>query len=91
MIDCFQCVVLNDCQSSFSILIHDIPQESALGPLLFLFCINDLTDVLNNYNFTLFVENITILFYDKNANIIIYNNNNTVTFVCINCYIYIYI
>ena len=40
------------------------PTEFHLGPLLFLFYINDLTNVSSKLPFTLFADNTTILFAD---------------------------
>lgn len=46
---------------------NDVPQESVLGPLLFLIYINDLRPAIN-YPMVLFADDSTVIFSNRHSN-----------------------
>lgn len=65
-------------QSDYKQIKNGVPQGSILGPLLFLLYINDLPDVTKNDCF-LFADDCTILFKNKNIDILKSDIHNTLT------------
>ena len=61
-----QCVRINGVLSSSHVIELGVPQGSVMGPLLFILYINDLTNLSNNFNTTLFADDATFSFSGKN-------------------------
>jgi hypothetical protein len=51
---------------SKEMITHGVPQESVLGPLLFLLYVNDIQNCSNKLNFYLFADDTNMLYSDKN-------------------------
>ena len=61
----FQCVHVNDTNSSYSEIHCGVPQGSILGPILFILYINDLSNSSKLSNFILFADDTNIFLKDK--------------------------
>ena len=70
-----QYVVFNSTQYKILDLTCGVPQGSILGPLLFLIYINDIIYASNNPSYTLFADDTTLLFVNKDPNILLHNIN----------------
>ena len=65
-----QCVVLNNIQSSWSIVTSGVPQGSVLGPLLFTIFVNDIPHIVRN-DIYLFADDIICTLYRHFVSIVI--------------------
>ena len=63
-----QYVAFNDCTSDPQNIICGVPKGSILGPLLFIFYVNDITYTSNILDFILFADDTTILYSHKDIN-----------------------
>ena len=61
-----QCVVLNNIQSSWSIVTSGVPQGSVLGPLLFTVFVNDIPHIVRS-DVYLFADDIKLSRTIKNS------------------------
>ena len=61
-----QCVVLNNIQSSWSIVTSGVPQGSVLGPLLFTIFVNDIPHIVRS-DIYLFADDIKLSRTIKNS------------------------
>ena len=61
-----QYVNVNSNRSGLQHIICGVPQGSILGPLLFIICINDITNTSDVLDFILFADDTTILYSHKN-------------------------
>ena len=66
--DRLQYTNVNNCNSSLAHVTHGVPQGSILGPLLFLLFINDLPNVNNFFEPTLFADDSTLTCAFDNSN-----------------------
>lgn len=73
-----QIVQLNNIKSESKIINCGVPQGSVLGPLLFLLYINDLAFVDIKGQFTMFADDTTILWNNKNKNFLYDSINNDI-------------
>lgn len=62
-----QCVRFNGQESEFRAITSGVPQGSVLGPLLFLLYINDLSTIDISGKFTMFADDTTILWHDRDV------------------------
>ena len=69
--DRYQTVKVNKCFSAPKRVTIGIPQGSILGPLLFLIYINDLPNVSDRFQATLFADDTTLIFKGHDYNILI--------------------
>ena len=60
-----QYVYNNNCKSDQRDIVCGVPQESILGPLLFILYVNDITYTSNALDFILFTDDTTILYSHK--------------------------
>ena len=63
-----QYVSYNNCKSSLKDIVCGVPQDSILGPLLFILYVNGITFTSDVLDFVLFADDTTILFSHKNIN-----------------------
>ena len=60
-----QCTVINNVKSSFIEITHGVPQGSVLGPLFFLFFINDFPKCSDLFKLTIFADDTNALISDN--------------------------
>ena len=71
-----QCYVeVEGIRSDISFVNVGVPQGSILGPILFLFFINDVSNISNKFSTTLFADDTTVSLYDSTYDSLVTNVN----------------
>ena len=78
----YQYVSYNNSNSKILPIKYGVPQGSVLGPVLFLMNINDLPNITNKFNFTLFADDTTLTFKSHNLYYLENEINSTLVLIC---------
>ena len=78
----YQYVSYNNTNSKILPIKCGVPQGSVLGPVLFLMYINDLPNLTNKCNFTLFADDTTLTFKSHNLYALENEINSTLVLIC---------
>ena len=78
----YQYVSYNNTNSKILPIKCGVPQGSVLGPVLFLMYINDLPNITNKCNFTLFADDTTLTFKSHKLNDLEKEINSTLVLIC---------
>ena len=70
-----QCVYIDDCMSEFKLVSCEVLQGSTLGPLLFLFYINDIVRSSNLLKFIMFADDTNLVISNIDLKTFISNVN----------------
>jgi exonuclease III len=76
-----QCVSCNGAISDFRVVRYGVPQDSNLGPLLFLLYINDLPNISPALSFILFADDTNVFYSHKSYQTLIQTVNNELVFI----------
>ena len=78
----YQYVSYNNTNSKILPIKCGVPEGSVLGPVLFLMYINDLPNITNKRNFTLFADDTALTFKSHNLYDLKNEINSTLVLIC---------
>ena len=78
----YQYVSYNNTNFKILPIKYGVPQGSVLGPVLFLMYINNVPNITNKCNFTLFADNTTLTFKSHNLYDLENEINSTLVLIC---------